>query len=783
MPQILERLKTALSGRYEVERELGSGGMATVYLARDVRHNRPVAIKVLNPALLASGSSRRFLTEVHITANLQHPNILPLHDSGELEDLVFYVMPFIEGESLRARLTRDGPLPYTEGIRILIEVADALACAHEHGVVHRDIKPENILLSRGHALVADFGVAKANDLPSDMATLTGEGYAVGTPAYMAPEQALGGQIGPRTDLYALGLLAFETLSGRHPFEAATPAALVGAQVTTRAPRLASRLKDCPPALDDLVSRLLAKQLDDRPANAGQVCLALQELGGGTVRAQSRALRVAIAVALVLGTALAWTRARDTAAPPPATVASHPVRSLAVLPLTRIGGDSTDDYFGDGIADELISALGRVPGLRVASRTSSFALKGQAADLKALAQRLDVQHVLEGSVQRSQGRVRVIVRLVDAGRDTQLWTGKYDGTTSDVFAMQDSVVRAITGALQFSLAGAATPAALARGTTDPMAHDRYLRGRHFLSRRTPESLALAVRHFREAIARDSTYSQAWAGLAMAWALSAPFAGARPHDVFPQARAAVQRSLVLDSTAADAHMARAHVAMFYDWDWKLAEAEFQQSIALNPNDAETRLFYSWYLVTQHRMREARTQIEAASSLDPLSVIVTARMGTMAWFEKRYGEAETWFRKALELDSTFHLARVELPTVLLALGRPGEARKALPDPHDLRPGTSESGWPAQVRVDLGDTAGARTMLDALLEMQQRQFVTPDVIGMVRLALGDADGAIKELERAVDEHAYTAIFLGTYPPFRRLHRDPRYLKVLARMGLTAGT
>ena len=780
MTEPLERLQAALSGRYQVEREIGAGGMATVYLARDVRHDRPVAIKVLNPALLAAGSSRRFLTEVHVTANLQHPNILPLHDSGELDGLVYYVMPFVDGESLRARLARDGPLPYTEAIPLLIEIADALACAHERGVVHRDIKPENVLLSRGHALVADFGVAKANDLPSGMATLTGEGYAVGTPAYMAPEQALGAAIGPRADLYALGLLTFEVVSGRHPFDGATPAALIAAHLATPAPRLGTRLKGCPPVLDGLVSRLLAKQPDDRPASAAEVCRTLRGIEVGAARTPRRLLVAGLAGVLVLAAALAWFRGTTTPAPSSSGAGATSVRSIAVLPLSRIGGDSTEDYFGDGIAEELISALGRIPGLRVASRTSSFALKAQAGELKAIARRLDVQNILEGSVQRSRNRVRVIVRLVDAERDAQLWTGTWDGTTSDVFAMQDSVVRAIAGALQFSLSGTSAASAVARGTADVEAHDLYLRGRHFLSRRTPTSLDLAVRSFRSAIGRDSTYAQAWAGLATAYALSAPFAGARPHDVFPQARAAAERSVALDSTAADAHMARAVIAMFYDWDWKIAGAEFARSLALNPSDAETRLFYSWYLVTQHRMSEARTQIEAASALDPLSVIVTARVGSMAWFEDRYEVAETWLRKALDLDSTFYIAKAELPGVLMALGRHREAQQALPDPHDLRPGTSESGWPAQVRVDLGDSAGARTMLDALLEMQRTRYVTPDLIAMTRLALGDEDGAIKDLERAVDERAYTAIFLGTYPPFRRLHRDPRYLKVVARMGLT---
>ena len=782
MTEPLERLQAALSGHYQVEREIGAGGMATVYLARDLRHNRPVAIKVLNPALLAAGSARRFLTEVHVTANLQHPNILPLHDSGEVEGIVYYVMPFVEGESLRARLAREGPLPPAEAIPLLIEIADALACAHERGVIHRDIKPENILLSRGHALIADFGVAKANDLPTEMATLTGEGFAIGTPAYMAPEQALGSSIGPCADLYALGLLAFETVTGRHPFEAATPAAVIAAHLTATAPRLGSRVKECPPGLDDLVTRLLAKTPEERPATAAEVRRDLLAIASGTARVPRRALVASLAgltVVLVVVAALFLTREKRAPATAGARAESTAVRSIAVLPLQRIGGDSTDDYFGDGIADELISTLGKVPGLRVASRTSAFALKGQA-ELKTIARRLDVQNVLEGSVQRSKERVRVIVRLVDARSEVQLWTGTWDGTTSDVFAMQDSVVRAIANALQFSLSGPSASAAITRRPVDAEAHDLYLRGRHFLSRRTPASLDLAVRSFRGAIARDSSFAQAWAGLATAYAMSAPTSGIRTQEVFPQAREAADRALALDSTAADAHTARGVIAMFYDWDWQVAATEFQRSIALNPSDAEAHLFFAWYLVLQHRMPEAQSEISTAASLDPLSVIVTTRVGTMAWFDHRYAEAEVWTRKALELDSTFYIAKVELPSILLAQGKREEARRALPDPRDLRPGMNEAGWPAQVRVTVGDTAGAREILRGLLEMRRERYVTADVIAIAKLALGDREGALVELERAVDERAFTAVVFDTWPPIHALEDDPRYVRLLARMGLT---
>jgi serine/threonine-protein kinase len=778
MSQILARLKTALSGRYAIERELGSGGMATVYLARDERHDRPVAIKVLHPTLVAARHSRRFLTEVHVTANLQHPNILPLHDSGEAEGLVYYVMPFVDGESLRVRLARTGPLPLAEALPILEEVADALACAHERGIVHRDIKPENILLSRGHALVSDFGVAKAADIPDEISTVTGEGLAVGTPAYMAPEQAISqGKVNPRADLYALGLVAFETITGRHPFDATTPTGMIAAHISTPAPRLSTRVRDVPPALDDLVAKLLAKRPDDRPADAAKVRRELREIARGGGRRPRGRLAAILAGVLILAAALVWARGRDRAGLPASLEEGR--RSLAVLPLTRIGGDSTDDYFGDGIADELISTLGRLPGLRVASRTSSFAFKGTSTDLREIGGRLGVQTVLEGSVQRSQDRVRVIARLVDVGTDAQLWTGTYDGTMRDVFAMQDSVVRAIARALQFSLSGTTVAGPASPGTTDPVAHDLYLRGRHFLGRRTPSSLGLAIQQFNDAIARDSTYAEAWAGLATAWAMSAPFAGGEPRVVFPRALEAADRALALDSTAANAHTARAVIAMFYEWDLKLARREFDRSLALNPSDGEAHLFYHWLESMEGNEVAARTRIETAARLDPLSVIVTMRVGTLAWFQGRYEDAEASLRKSLQFDSTFHMARAELGLVLLETGNRPAARAILPPPGEVLPGSVESAFPAIARVALGDTAGARRTRAVIEEMAATRYVATDLRAMVTLALGDVNGALDLLERAMEERAFTMIFIGIYPPWRVLRNEPRFQALLAKLGL----
>ncbi|HKP28241.1 MAG TPA: protein kinase, partial [Gemmatimonadales bacterium] len=624
---------------------------------------------------------------------------------------------------------------------------------------------------------ADFGVAKAADIPDEISTVTGEGLAVGTPAYMAPEQALNQvNVGPRTDLYALGLVAFESITGRHPFDATTPTGLIAAHLSTPAPRLSTRIKDCPPALDDLVARLLAKKPEARPSDAAGVRQALREIARGDGRRPRVKLTATLVGVLILAAAFAWSRGRDKATGTAAASSSQ--RSLAVLPLTRIGGDSTEDYFGDGIADELISTLGRLPGLRVASRTSSFAFKGKTSDLRSIGSQLGVQTVLEGSIQRSENRVRVIARLVDVESDAQLWTGTYDGTTRDVFAMQDSVVKAIAGALQFSLSGG--PVRMETPTTaDPEAHDLFLRGRHFLSRRNTASLALAIRYFSDAIGRDSAYSQAWAGLATAWAMSAPFAGGKPREVFPRALQAAERALALDSTAADAHTARAVIAMFYEWDLPLAGREFARSVALNPSDAETRLFYHWYLATQHRMAEARSQIESASKLDPLSVIVATRVGTLAWIEGRNADAEVALKKALQLDSTFHMAKTELAAVLLARGKRDEARSMLPPRSEFLPGATESAWPAMVRMALGDTAGARRMLVELQALGEQRYVTADLVASVRLALGDKVGALDDFERAAEERAFPLILVGVYPVYNSLASEPRFKALLARLGL----
>jgi serine/threonine-protein kinase len=455
MTQPTTVLRESLAARYQVERELGEGGMATVYLAHDVRHGRKVAIKVIRPDVAASLGTERFLAEIKLTASLQHPHILGLIDSGvvpsaETAEQLFYVMPYVDGETLRARLTRDGALPTGEAVSILVEVADALACAHGQGIIHRDIKPENILLGQGHAMVADFGIAKALDRSRGGPTITRTGATVGTPVYMAPEQLVGDPgVDPRADLYSLGVVAYEALTGARPFGATDVAGILAAALTQPAPSLSIPVPSSPPRLVQLVAELLERDPVKRPQSAAAVRDTLRsilaELSTSGPRAQPPrrtrqvlvAAGVAVSVLVLVGLAISsrWRAGRSPAAQPAAN--ARPPRSIAVLPFDNLNRDSTTDYFGDGIADELISALGRIGGLRVASRTSTFAMKGRNVPLPEVAKRLGVEAVLESSLRRDGDNIRIRTRLVHVARDSVLWDDKYDSQLRNVLFVQDS----------------------------------------------------------------------------------------------------------------------------------------------------------------------------------------------------------------------------------------------------------------------------------------------------------------------------------------------------------
>ena len=766
--------------------------MATVYLAEDLKHHRRVAIKVLRADLAQALGAERFLREIEIAAGLTHPHILSVHDSGQANGFLYYVMPYVEGESLRQRLAREGALPVSDAARLLHEVADALAKAHRAGIVHRDIKPENVLLADGHALVTDFGVAKAVSDAGAAGTLTTAGMAVGTPSYMAPEQAAGDpHVDHRADLYALGVVAYEMLTGRPPFTGVTPKQVLAAQVTTPAEPVTRYRTGLPAALADLVMRCLAKHPADRPQTAEQLLPVLASAATpsglataltGAVPAAPRRVRSRWLIAglglaaLALIVALVALRSRHQ--PEGAATGADVARSIAVLPFTNLSGDTASEYFSDGISEEILNAVGQLPGVLVAARSSSFAFKGKNLPVRELAARLGVAHVLEGSVQRAGNRVRITARLVDARTGYQRWSDRYDGDATDIFAVEDRISRAIAGALRVELADQAAPVVSAEETADPQAHDLYLLGLHHMNQRTAaKDLESAAAHFSRAAAKDSSYARAFAGLGMAKVLLTEYADAPGPELIPAGRVAVNRALALDSTLASAHLAHAYLLKSYDWDWAGAEREYRTAIALDPNLATAHQWLSELLTDQGRLPEARVELGKALALDPASPVLRLDEGQ---YYRRAGyldSAAAALRRATALNPGFVQAYFEGAMGAIAQKRFAEARDLFrraaqvlgQTPEDLMTFVNGVERPAS------RAAGVRAV-DQLAARGQLPLV---ILARLYVVAGDRERALSTLERAVEQRAPFTTYIGRWVDLNSLAEEPRYRAILKRVGL----
>ena len=633
-------------------------------------------------------------------------------------------------------------------------------------------------------------MAKALHHSIDGNNITLTGVSVGTPAYMSPEQAVADpSIDHRADLYALGVVAYEMVAGRTPFTGATVAAMVKASLTESAPLLGAVSPNCPPRLATLVGALLEKDPKNRPQSAADVrdtlrsILAHQSAETESFRAPTASRRsMAIIGGAVLVTALVaalvwrpWNRS-----PNAFSAASKAPRSVAVLPFRSINRDSATDYFSDGMAEELISALGRLQRLRVASRTSTFAMKGHGGSLADIAKQLGVDAVVESSVRHDADSVLINSRLVDARSDSTLWEGEYKGGLRNVLYVQDSVARSIANALRVLL-GADAGTALSRPrAADPKAYDDYVRGRVFLGQRNPVAMASAITSFESAIRADSSFAPAYAGLADAYSLVAPFGGRPPRDVFPLARAAAEKAIALDSTLAEAHTSLGIVSMFYDWNWGDAGKHLSRAVELNPSSAEGHLFYAWYLVFRGRMNDALAEVSKAQDLDQLSAVITTRHGNLLQFVGRDAEAIPIFRRALTLDSTFFNARAEFAYSLLKTGQRAAAARTVPR-SVTHVSSGEGAYPAWILAQLGDTAAARAQVREFEAAMQRGYVSADAVAGVYAAVGDTARALGMLERAADDHCFTLVFLPHYPMFNALHDNPRYKRIVERIGVVA--
>jgi serine/threonine protein kinase/tetratricopeptide (TPR) repeat protein len=750
MAELLERLSVALAARYRLQRELGQGGMARVFLAHDLKYERAVAVKVLRPELAAEVGPARFLREIQIAARLHHPHILPLYDSDQTDGLVYYVMPYIEGETLRHRLARERQLPVGDALRIAREVADALSYAHSCNVVHRDIKPANILLDAGHALVADFGIARAMG-----AGESSTGHIVGTPTYMSPEQVEGLEhLDGRSDIYSLGGVLFEMLVGEPPFRGSTVMAVIANRLSGPVPSPRAFRELVPEAVDAAVRKAMANLPADRYTTAAQF---------------AEALGTPATVDIAVGAAQAMVKEVVAA------------KSVAVLPFENMSTDPENEYFSDGITDDIIAQLSKISALKVISRTSSMQYKKTTKKITSIAQELGVGAILEGSVRKAGQRVRIVVHLVEPGSEKHLWGDTFDRQLTDIFEVQSEVAQQITGALSLALSPEEKQRVEKKATSDVDAYNLYLLGRFHANKWAEADVLKAIECFQGAIAKDPGYAVAYAGLADAYELlSIGFSSKPPAEYLAQAKGMALKALEMDDSLAEAHTSLAYARWLGDLDWPGAERGFKRAIELKTSYVMAHEWYAEYLAALGRHDDALTEIKRAQQLDPLSVPVSRAVGWVLYFARRYDQAIDELRKTLAMNPEFLGARMVLWWVYVAKGAYEEAIA------DIRREAERPGLRTVKKLMLAfacAAAGNKEEANGILWEIEAKLAAEDRLALLSALLFTAldikDRAFQQLHRAYEIREPGLLFLKVAPWFDPLRSDPRYGALVEKLGL----
>lgn len=747
-------LAHVLGEAYVVERELGGGGMSRVFVANDRTLKRRVVVKVVSEERSEEGGVERFRREILFAAQLQHPHIVPLLTAGAVRERPYFLMPFVEGESLEEMLKRSGGLPIRDCIRLLREIASALSHAHERGVIHRDIKPANVLLSDGSAMVADFGVAKAlsvtgrtrNEDEAD-ATLTRSGISLGTPAYIAPEQAAGdSEVDHRADIYSFGALGYEMLAGDPPFGRRPPQKLIVAHLTEQPVPVVDRRADVPQSLASLVMRCLEKDPGARPQSTREIMRDLDLL-------------------MVANPA------------PAARVRESAMASVAVLPFVNLSPDPENEFFSDGITEEILNALYDVPGVRVPARTSSFAFKGRQIDVSEVGRLLRVDSILEGSVRRAGNRIRITAKLVNTADGYQLWSERYDRDLEDVFAIQDEIARAIVERLKVTLNESNRAALASRHPVNVDAYELYLRGRHCWNQRG--MLQKGIRYFERALEKDPAYALAYHGLADAYGVLGLYAFAPSSVVMPKALALADRAVALGDTLAETHTTLGFIQTLA-WDWKGAAASLQRAKHLNPAYATAHSFSAWLSTTLGDSDGATASARRALELEPLSPVTSGILALVLYHARDYDGAIQQAERVLDMEPNSFLA---LMAGSLSHSAKGQHEQAIAQ---AERGVSLSPEALFLRALLGaayasggEIDGATSILQDLERRTTSEYVAPVLLSWIYAHIGEIDKAFEWLEKAYAERACTLGLGMRFPLYDRVRPDPRFAELLVRLGL----
>ena len=769
-------------GPYEVIAPLGAGGMGEVYRARDPKLNREVAIKVL-PEAVAHNPDRlaRFEREARMAAALNHPNIVTLYSIEEAGGIRFLTMEHVEGQSLD-RLMRSEGMPLARVLDVALSLAAALAAAHEKGIVHRDLKPANVMLtSDGWVKVLDFGLAKrpAGDVTeAEAATkvitspLTAAETVMGTIPYMAPEQLRAEPVDARTDVFALGVVLYELVAGHRPFRGATDLDVCSAILRDSPARLTSFRPDLPREFEQIVERCLEKAPDGRFQTANEVRVELEllrrELGERYLTKPPR-------------------RGVGTDGFTELSPISVDTPSIAVLPFVNTSQDKDNDYFADGLSEELLNVLTRIRGLRVASRTSAFYFKGKDVDLATVAGKLNVATILEGSVRKAGKRVRITADLIHVATDSRLWSQTYDRELDDIFVVQDDIAQSVVKELRAALLGDTSltlpteslkqeveAAAKGRGA-NAEAYRLYLQGRFFVDRYTEESIAKGIAHYQQALRLDPEYALAWAGLSVAYASQSRQGFARPAEAFGHAREAAERALRSEPELPEAHLALGLVRLDYDWDWKGAESSFQRALSLAPGNAEVLSISADVMLTLGRLDEAIELSRRAAMLDPLGVTTYKNLGRHCFYADHLAEAEAAIARMLDISPQCGLAHYLLGFVYLRQGRLVEALAEF-EQESIR--KFRLLGLALAHHARGSATQSEEALRELVEKESN--VAAAQIAWAYAYRGDADRAFEWLERGYARRD-TPSWLSRHPLLRSLHTDSRWQPFLQKMGLSS--
>jgi eukaryotic-like serine/threonine-protein kinase len=782
-------------GPYEILAPLGAGGMGEVYRARDTRLGRDVAVKVL-PAYLSRDADRlrRFEQEARAASALNHPNILTIHDIGQQGGTPYVVSELLEGETLRQRLTSGG-LGVRKAVDYGVQIAHGLAAAHEKGIVHRDLKPDNVFVNPdGRVKILDFGLAKLTGREAGDAAVTSApteaggtepGVVLGTVGYMSPEQVRGQAADHRSDIFAFGALLYESLTGQRPFRGGSAVETMNAILTEDPPEPSLTRQEIPPALDRVVRRCLEKSPAERFQSARDLGFALSEAGGApSVSGAAPAVAVtprrryvgvvlgsaAVLLAILFAADVGGLRARLGRKAPAGVI-----RSLAVLPLENFSRDPEQEFFADGMTEELITDLAQIGSLRVISRTSIMGYKGTTKPLPQIGRELGVDGVLEGSVQRAGNRVRITAQLIEAASDRHVWAKSYERDLADVLALQSEVAQAVAHEVRAAL----TPeeeARLARPRpVDPEVHELYLRGRQHVSMGVEKELREAIALFERALSRDPSDARSWAGIADAWTGLSDFY-LPPREAMPKARDAAEKALKLDDSLAEAHTSLGMVDTLYDWKWAEAESEFRRAIALKPGYAPAHDWYGSLLALLGRP-EWPKESRLATELDPLSPAVHTDLGWNTILSRQPADAVAPLRRAIEIEPGFGLPRSMLAIALAQTGRPSEALAEARKASEVDDSPLNMATAGGAIAMAGDLAGARQLLARLEEISRTRYVCPYEVGVIHIYLGEKDEAFPLLEKGYEVKSACMPFLRIDPRLDSIRSDPRYADLLKRM------